>query len=72
MHAVLKHANGSGTISIDSNARSTTWHNVLMRGKMLEKFLIGNHLHIANEESCNTSFETTRGATQTYLQQYSD
>jgi len=30
MHAVLKHVNGSGMIfSIDSNARSTTWHDVL-------------------------------------------
>ena len=63
MDAVLKHANGSGAIfSIDSNARSTTWHDVLIGGKKLEEFLIGNHLHIANEESCNTTFQTTRGA----------
>jgi hypothetical protein len=28
----------------------------------LEDFLIETHLHIANEESCNISFLTTRGA----------
>jgi len=64
MHAVLKHANGSGKIfSIDSNARLTTWQDVLTnkRGKKLEEFIIGNHLHIANEENCNT-FQTPRGA----------
>ena len=41
MHAVLKQANGFGTIfSIDSNARSSTWHDVMTnkRGKKLGKF----------------------------------
>jgi hypothetical protein len=55
----------TGTIfTIDSNARSTTWHDVLTnkRGKKLEEFLIGNHLYIANEESCNTTFQTPHGA----------
>ena len=70
MHAVLKHANGSGTIiSIDSKAISTTWHDVMTnkRGKNLEEFLIGNRLHIANEESCNTTFQSTRGSSNIYL-----
>jgi len=37
------HAKGVGIIfSIDSNARSTTWHDMLTnkRGKTLEEFLI--------------------------------
>jgi hypothetical protein len=65
LQAVLTHANGTGTtFAIDSNARSTTWHDVMAnkRGKKLEEFLIGNHLHIANEESCNTTFQTSHGA----------
>jgi hypothetical protein len=65
MQAVLTHANGTGTIfAIYTNARSTTWHDELTnkKGKKLEEFLVGNHLHIANEESCNTTFQTVRGA----------
>jgi hypothetical protein len=32
MQALLTHANGTGTIfAIDSNARSTTWHNILIK-----------------------------------------
>jgi len=65
MQAVLKHASGTELVfAIDSNARSTTWHDVLTnkRDKSLEEFLIANHLHIANEESCNTTFQTYRRA----------
>jgi len=65
MQAVLKHASGTGVVfAIDNNARYTTWHDVLTNksGKRLEEFLIGNHLHIANEENCNTIFQTSRGA----------
>jgi len=64
MQAVLKHASGTEMVfAIDSNARSTIWPDVLTnkRGKRMEEFLIGNHLHIANEESCNTTFQTSRG-----------
>jgi len=64
MQAVLKHASTTGAVfAIDSNARSTTWHYVLTNkgGKKMEEFLIGVHLHIANEESCNTTFQTSRG-----------
>jgi hypothetical protein len=50
--------------TIDSNARSTSWHNVLTnkRGKAMEEFLISKHLHIANEESRYTTFQTCHGA----------
>ena len=50
--------------AIDSNARSTSWHDMLTkkRGKTLEEFLLSRQLHIANEESCCTTFRTCRGA----------
>ena len=70
MQAVLVHVSGTGTVfAIESNARSKTWHDVLTnkRCKKLEGFLIGNHLHIANEESCNTTFQTSRVASNIYL-----
>jgi hypothetical protein len=59
------HANGVGIVfAVDSNARSTSWHDVLTnkRGKTMEEFLISRQLHIANEESCLTTFWTSRGA----------
>jgi alkylated DNA nucleotide flippase Atl1 len=69
IHAILTQAKGIGIIlAIDSNARSTSWHDVLTnnRGKKLEEFIINEQLHIANEESSYT-FQTERGASNIYL-----
>jgi sugar/nucleoside kinase (ribokinase family) len=57
-------AKGRGIlVAMDSNARSKTWHDVTTnrRGRILEEFLICNRLHIANEDSGYTTFESTRG-----------
>jgi hypothetical protein len=65
MQEVMTHAKGTGIVfTIDSNARSTSWHDVLnnKRGKAMEEFLISNQLQIANEESCYTTFQTCRRA----------
>jgi len=65
MQAIIMHANGVGIVFVvDSNARCTSWHDVLTnkRGKAMEEFLISRQLHIANEESCRTTFWTSRGA----------
>jgi ribonuclease HI len=65
MQAILIHAKGVGAIfAIDSNARSTSWHDVLnnKRGKVMEEFLISKQLHIANEESDHKTFQNSRGA----------
>jgi hypothetical protein len=59
LQKILTHAKGTGIIfAIDSNARSTTWHDVITnkRGKALEEFLISRQLYTANEESCYKSF----------------
>jgi hypothetical protein len=61
---ILHFAKGRGLlVEIDSNARSKTWHNVLTdkRGRLLEEFIIGNRLHIINEESQLTTFESNKG-----------
>ena len=65
MQAILMHANGVGIVfAVDSNARSTSWHDVLTnkRGKAMEEFIISRQLHIANEVSSRTTFWTSRGA----------
>jgi len=51
-------------IWIDSNARLTSWHDVLInnRGKKLEKFIVSKQLHIANEESSRYTLQTQTGA----------
>ena len=57
-------AKGQGLlVAMDSNARSKTWNDVTTnrRGRILEEFLISNRLHIANEDSGLTTFESTRG-----------
>jgi hypothetical protein len=55
--------------SIDSNARSTAWHDILTnkRGKLMEEFIISRRLYIANEESHYTTFQTCRGASNIEL-----
>jgi len=65
IQTILTHAKGVGIIfAIDSNARSTSWHDVLTnnRGKKLEEFIINKQLHIANEESSRYTFQRERGA----------
>jgi len=65
IEATLAHAKGAGVIiAMDSNSRSTSWHDVLTdrRGKILEEFLMSKQLHIMNEESCYTTFRSSRGA----------
>jgi hypothetical protein len=57
--AVLQHAKGLGVIiSMDSNARSTLWHDTLLnsRGNELVEFITSSQLHIMNEESSKTTF----------------
>jgi hypothetical protein len=63
--AVMTHAKGMGIVfAIDSNARSTSRHGVLTnkRGRAMDEFIINKQLHIANEDSCYTTFQTCRGA----------
>jgi endonuclease/exonuclease/phosphatase family metal-dependent hydrolase len=61
---ILLHAKRVGAImSMDSNARSTTWHETTTsnRGKHLEKYIISKQLHIMNELSANSTFESRTG-----------
>jgi len=63
--ATLAHAKGAGiVIAMDSNSRSTMWHEVLTkkREKTLEEFLMSKQLHIINKESCCTTFRSSQGA----------
>jgi hypothetical protein len=65
MKKIITYAKEKGTIfGIDSNARSTTWNDTLTnkRGKTMDEFITSRHLHIANEESHNTTFQTSHGA----------
>jgi len=61
---ILRCSKGSGIlIAMDSNSRSTAWHDSLTnsRGKTLEEYLISRDLHIMNEESEQTTFQSRRG-----------
>ena len=51
-------------IAMDSNARSTTWHDVTKnnRGKMMEEFVASSQLHIINEDSPRKIFQRSRGS----------
>lgn len=65
IEAIIHHAKGAGIlIAMDSNARSTTWHDTLTntRGRSLEEFIMSQHLHILNEESDYTTFRSSRGS----------
>ena len=55
---------GKLIIAMDSNSRSTTWYDVLtnFRGKVLEEFFASNQLHIINEDSNKTTFQSSRGS----------
>ena len=51
IEAIIQHAKGERIIlAMDSNSRSTTWHDTQTneRGRILEKFLTSNQLHILN------------------------
>jgi len=61
---ILQFSKGKGLlVTIDSNATSKTWHDVRAnkRGRLLEEFVIENRLHITNEESRLTTFESNKG-----------
>ena len=63
MDAILQHAKRVGAIiAMDSNARSTSWHDTTMnnRGKHLEEYIISKQLHM-NEPSANTTFKSRTG-----------
>jgi len=64
MDNILQFTAGSALLTaVDSNARSTSWHDAITnsRGRQMEDYLSTNHLHILNEESDNTTFENRRG-----------
>jgi hypothetical protein len=61
---ILKHGIREGVIiAMDSNARSTTWHDTTTnnRGKQLEEYIMSKQLHIMNEPSTKTTFENRIG-----------
>ena len=49
---------------MDTNSRSTTWHDIQTnpRGKALDEFLNYHQLHIINEDSARTTFQSSRGS----------
>ena len=56
---ILKHGIRKGVIiAIDSNARSTTWHDTSTnnKGERLEEYIISKQLHIMKEPSRKTNF----------------
>jgi hypothetical protein len=58
--AEIQHAKGAGVlIAMDSNSRSTLWHDSLTikKVRILEEFIICKQLYIMNEESVNTTFQ---------------
>jgi hypothetical protein len=79
---ILQYNNGSGfIIAMDSNSISTGWYDnkTNARGKTLEEYLIIRDLHIMNEESERTTFQSRRGRsnidltivnTYTYIRTY--
>jgi len=53
---------GKLIMGVDSNSRSTMWHDKInTRGKKLEEFIASYHLHVINEEHERTTFQSTRG-----------
>jgi len=60
---ILKFTKGGKLLlAIDSNSRSTTWHDIKnnLRWKALEEFLSYNQLHIISEDSARTTFQSSR------------
>jgi hypothetical protein len=67
---ILQFANRRGLlVAMDSNARSKSWHDMLTnkRGRKLEEFVKSNHIHIVNEDSKLTTFESNRGTSNVDL-----
>jgi hypothetical protein len=65
LEKILKFTKGAKIIiGMDSNSRSTTWHDVLTnpRGKQLEEYLASNQMHIINEESIKKTFQSSKGS----------
>jgi hypothetical protein len=63
IEAIIQQPNDTGIlIAMESNSRSSSWHDTLTnrRGRMLEEFLMSNQLYIMNEESCLTTFRSSR------------
>jgi hypothetical protein len=50
-------------IAMDSNSKSKAWHDnhTNPRGKTLEEYLLSSNIHIMNEESEQTTFQSRRG-----------
>jgi hypothetical protein len=65
LEKILKFTTGAKIIiAMDSNSRSTTWHDVLTnsKGNFLEEFFISNQLRIINEDSARTKFQSSRSS----------
>jgi len=65
MEEILDFTKGNGLlIAVDRNSRSTTWHDsqTNKRGEILEEYVISRNLHIMNEESDQTTFQSRRGS----------
>jgi hypothetical protein len=64
IEAIILHTKeASVLIAMDSNSRSTSWHDTLTnrRGRMLEEYLMSKQLHIMNEDGNLTTFQNSRG-----------
>jgi len=64
IEAIIQHAHNAGIlIAMDSNARSSSWHDILTngRGRTLEEFLTSQQLYIMNEDSYLTTFQSSKG-----------
>jgi hypothetical protein len=64
VNAILLHAKRFGAIiAMDSNARSTVWHDTITKnwGKYLKEYIISKQLYIMNEPSANSTFESRKG-----------
>ena len=75
IQATLKNTRGTATIfAIDSNARSTSRNHVLTneRGRAMEEFITTNQLHIVNEKSYYSTFQTSQGASNIDLTIFND
>jgi hypothetical protein len=65
MDEMMRFINGGRIlITVDSNARSKTWYDVIKnsRGRKLEEYLASKQLHIINEESERSTFHNSRGS----------
>ena len=64
IESIIQNAHDAGIlIAMDSNARSSLWHDILNngRGRTLEGFLLSQQLYILNKESYLSTFRSSRG-----------